>query len=422
VLEPQGTALFLLLMAVFGGLLWWVIVARQVVFRVLAACLTFVPAMLFGVAAVNKYYDYYQSWGAIVTDLTNRGVQKIPAVSALSASSPQQVNTVLGQSIDVKEAAQSGFLFETQVAGARSGVVRPVYVFLPPQYFRQSYASYRFPAVELLHGSPGEPQAWISALNVIPTLNSLIASNKAAPVVLVIPDADGGFKYSLQCLNQVGGIQDQTFLVDDLPSYIASTLRVQPAGKAWGIAGYSEGGFCAANLSLQNPDRFGYAGVLSGYFAPLDNRVGNPPHAVNPFPGSPALRVRNTPQKFVSMLGPNVQVPLFYLAAGRKDPADVLQARSFRQLLLQRQADVPLLIVPNGAHDATVWRAALQPMLGWMTTGLTRQAELANAAPMAAGQPGTPIAVTPSGAVPGSPVSPGLGGTLIPQLPKPRHS
>jgi hypothetical protein len=35
--------------------------ARQVAFRVLAACLAFVPAMLFGVAAVNKYYDYYQT-------------------------------------------------------------------------------------------------------------------------------------------------------------------------------------------------------------------------------------------------------------------------------------------------------------------------------------------------------------------------
>ncbi|HEY2263806.1 MAG TPA: hypothetical protein VGI96_14365 [Streptosporangiaceae bacterium] len=34
---------------------------RQLVFRVLAACLAFLPAMVFGVAAVNKFYDYYHS-------------------------------------------------------------------------------------------------------------------------------------------------------------------------------------------------------------------------------------------------------------------------------------------------------------------------------------------------------------------------
>ena len=34
--EPQGAGFFLLLMVVFGGLLVWVALARQLVFRVLA--------------------------------------------------------------------------------------------------------------------------------------------------------------------------------------------------------------------------------------------------------------------------------------------------------------------------------------------------------------------------------------------------
>ena len=49
--EPQGTGFFLLLMVVFAGLLVWVALARQVVFRVLAGCLAFIPAMVFGIAA-----------------------------------------------------------------------------------------------------------------------------------------------------------------------------------------------------------------------------------------------------------------------------------------------------------------------------------------------------------------------------------
>jgi len=62
-LEPQSPALFVLLIAIFGGLTWWLLATRRVAFRVLAACLAFVPAMVFGVLGVNKYYGYYQTEG-----------------------------------------------------------------------------------------------------------------------------------------------------------------------------------------------------------------------------------------------------------------------------------------------------------------------------------------------------------------------
>jgi predicted signal transduction protein with EAL and GGDEF domain len=57
-MEPQSAGLFVLLLGVFGVLLAWLALTKQPAFRVLAACLAFIPAMLFGMAAVNKYYDY----------------------------------------------------------------------------------------------------------------------------------------------------------------------------------------------------------------------------------------------------------------------------------------------------------------------------------------------------------------------------
>jgi hypothetical protein len=72
--EPQSTGLFILLLAVFCALLACVALAKQPVFRVLAASLAFIPAMLFGVVAVNKYYDYYQTWGAAAADLAGQGL------------------------------------------------------------------------------------------------------------------------------------------------------------------------------------------------------------------------------------------------------------------------------------------------------------------------------------------------------------
>ena len=75
-LEPQSTVLFVLLMVIFGGLMWPTIVARHVAFRVLAAGLAFLPAMLFGVLAVNKYYGYYQTWDAVLADMSDQGVTR----------------------------------------------------------------------------------------------------------------------------------------------------------------------------------------------------------------------------------------------------------------------------------------------------------------------------------------------------------
>ena len=39
-----------------------------------------------------------------------------------------------------------------------------------------------------------------------------------------------------------------------------------------------------------------------------------------------------------------------------------------------RLSEVPLTIINGGGHDASVWRAALEPMLAWMTPQLTHSA------------------------------------------------
>jgi len=386
VFEPQGTGFFLLLMVVFGGLLVWVALARQLVFRVLAACLAFLPAMVFGIAAVNKFYDYYQTWGGMINDLTGQGASSIPRYAAAGTGTNKQFDKNIGRVTSQAEDAQVGYLFQTSVAGVHSHITRDVYVYLPPQYFQKPFRHYKFPVIELLHGSPGNPQAWVDVMAVIPTYLSLLASHPKDAAVLVMPDTDGGRQYELQCLNNPGGIQDMTFIARDVPEVIARIARVQPPGRAWGVAGYSEGGYCAANIALQNPNRYGAAGVLSGYFAPVrsqvpaGNKPGGRPLKVNVFLGHPDLQFVNTPRAYVTSVPINEVLPAFWLAAGAQDKADVIAAENFRQLLQTRVANVPFMLVPDGGHQGSVWRAALGPMLRWMTPQLAQQAARADAA------------------------------------------
>jgi enterochelin esterase-like enzyme len=389
VLEPQGTLFFLLLMVVFAALLVWVALAKQIVFRIFAACLAFLPAMVFGIAAVNKYYDYYQTWGSLISDLSDSGGTSIPKVSEAGIGG-ESIEKQLSNTADMSEAADLGYLFQTTLTGAQSHITRDVYVWLPPQYFQSAYKHYRFPVIELLHGSPGDPSAWVNVLNVDATFLELMSEHKADPAVLVMPDTDGGQRYALQCLNYPGlkDLQDMTFVAQDVPDYISKQLRVQPPGRAWAVAGYSEGGYCAANIGLQYPYNFGYVGSLSGYFTltgnpsqiPEGGKPGARPVVYSPYKDNHNLFVKNSPAEFVFRLEVDLQLPQYWLAAGNEDTGDVQAAEQFQQFLQTRIADVPLDIVTGGGHQAKVWRAALTPMLEYMTPGLQNWALEADAA------------------------------------------
>ena len=384
--EPQGTGFFLLLLVVFGGLLIWVALVRQLVFRILAGCLAFLPAMVFGVAAVNKFYDYYQTWGGMINDLTGQGASSIPKYAAPGAGTNKQFDKNIGRVTSTAEDAQVGYLFQTSVAGVRSHLTRDVYVYLPPQYFQKRYAHYKFPVIELLHGSPGNPQAWVDVMGVIPTFLSLLgthperqrgaghAGHRRRPAVrAAVPQQPG--RHPGHDLRGAGCARGDR------------ADRPRPAaGPRLGAGRRLEGGYCAANIALQDPAGYGAAGVLSGYFSPVPSQVpagdkpGGKPRVVNVFAGRPALQQLNSPRWYITRVPINDELPAFWLAAGVEDRQDVTAAMNFKQLLLTRVANVPLDIVPGGGHQGSVWRAALDPMLKWMTPQLAQQAAKADAA------------------------------------------
>lgn len=379
-LEPQSTLFFLLLLAGFAGALWWLLATRHLILRAAAALLAFASATMFGVAVVNRYYDYYQTWGAAADDLTSQGVAA-EAVQGAVLGGVTETGTGFGaltaHHIDTAIARKLGLTLSLTVHGQVSKITRTVYVFLPPQYFwRGFYQKYHFPVIELIHGFPGQPSDWITVLGVNTLLDSLVRKHLASPAVLVMPDANGARGVSLQCLNQYRGPQDDTFLSRDLPAGISRDLRVQRPGTGWGIAGYSEGGFCAANLGLQHGRVYSFAGVLSGYFRPSDNQLGNPPREISAFGGSRAVARDNTPADLIRALPAGRPIPQFWLGAGLLDADDVRSARYFGQLLGIRQPAVTVRLVPGGGHTMLTWRLLLPPMLTWMTRGLAEQVEL----------------------------------------------
>jgi enterochelin esterase-like enzyme len=361
VFGPQGIVVFALLMLLFAGALFWLVRVRHVALKVIAGVLAFPPAMMCGIALVNDFYGYYESWDDAWRDLTNQAPASVARVPDLGA----RLDRVLQEAVHKRQARKNGFALETTLPGPQSRISRQGVVYLPPQYFQRPYAGQRFPVIELIHGSPGSPGDYEGRLKISGMLRKLISTHKAKPVVLVMPDANGGIDRSTQCLNTVRGEQDETYLAVDVPDAVAGRLRVERPGPAWGIAGFSEGGFCAANLALRHPDRYGAAASLSGYFEPL--RTNHLPRVVDPFAGDRTLRVANSPLKVLARVLPPSPLPHFWVMSGNAAQTDMVQAQAFMDLVKQYQPTAPFLVIKGGQHNYVAWREAFPRMFEWAT-------------------------------------------------------
>jgi S-formylglutathione hydrolase FrmB len=105
--------------------------------------------------------------------------------------------------------------------------------------------------------APPDVSAWVTAGNAMNTL-----AGKGVSVV-----APAGGAYSLYTnWEQDGSRQWETFLSSELPDWLAANKGLAPNGH--GIVGASQGGTGAMMMATFHPDRFRYAGSMSGFLSP----------------------------------------------------------------------------------------------------------------------------------------------------------
>ncbi|BBY40333.1 MPT51 antigen [Mycobacterium mantenii] len=114
-------------------------------------------------------------------------------------------------------------------------------------------------AVYLLDAFNAAPDVsnWVTAGNAMNTLGG-----KGVSVV-----APAGGAWSMYTnWEQDGSKQWDTFLSSELPDWLAANKGLAPGGHA--AVGASQGGYGAMALAAFHPDRFGFAGSLSGFLYP----------------------------------------------------------------------------------------------------------------------------------------------------------
>jgi enterochelin esterase-like enzyme len=229
-------------------------------------------------------------------------------------------------------------------------------VYLPPHYAREAAHGRRFPVLYLLHGDPGKPDIFIRAGALAVQEDVLLARRRIKPMIAVMPAGKSGLfgGTGTEWANAQGGPYEDYVLdvVRDVDRRFATVNDRQGRG----IAGLSEGGFGALNITLHHLGLFSVAESWSGYFN--ETRSG-------PFSSEPSSVIRaNSPAKYVPGLAGQIG-RLGYRAwiyQGQLDSNDPAHIRHMSDELHAAGAQVHYGFFPGG-HDWGLWRAQLPRML-----------------------------------------------------------
>ncbi len=141
---------------------------------------------------------------------------------------------------------------------------RDVSIYLPPSY--KTNGKRRYPVVYLLHGFTDSDDQWFGMrrhfIDVPVVADKALSSGAAREMILVMPNAYTAYQGSMYS-NSVTTGDWETFVTQDLVSYIDSHYRTIAAANSRGLAGHSMGGYGTIRIGMKHPEIFSCIYVLS---------------------------------------------------------------------------------------------------------------------------------------------------------------
>lgn len=312
------------------------------------------------------------SWQDLLGNQSTRGgvfagqrgaVALDPKAVAVSRAAEPAAGTVKA----VFHRAGDGFQ-KTTFKGPVSGITSQAYVWTPPQYDEQPHAY--FPVLELLHGVVGSPDGWIGPMNVVAHLEAAETQGDVFPYILVVPEVTPVRGHTSpwdneECSDVPGDADVDAWLTQDVRNLVIDHFRAEPGAAGWGLMGYSTGGFCAAKLVLQHPDRYRAAVSLSGYYRPDSLEIST----------DDALERADNPLWLIGHTR-TPPVSLLMTASGqdRVDPAGeaARMIAAAKANPLAAATDVESFVAPlGGGHNQSAWEKMLPTAFTWLSQRLT---------------------------------------------------
>jgi enterochelin esterase family protein len=251
-----------------------------------------------------------------------------PGSLALVPGTPPEV----WEERDVPHGVVRQHWYESRLVGVR----RNFFVYTPPGY---TQGNAKYPVLYLIQGSGDTAEAWTRTGRAHVIYDNLIASGKAVPAIVVMPD--GQYVKGTTTAPQQNILSLFTSeLIQEVIPLVEREYRVSSSPKDRAIAGLSSGANQSAAVGLNHPEVFSQVGPFSGgnmFKDDVQERYAR--FLANPAASQKGLR-------------------LFWIAIGQDDRAvDVI--KGFSGFLDQQQIKHTVTFTP-GAHTWPVWRRNLR--------------------------------------------------------------
>lgn len=340
--------------------------------------------------AVNAAGSFYPTLGSLL------GTSPNPEEGTVADAGPDGRD--LGRTLPTlanRAGTGRGSLLHLTVTGRRTGLTRDVDVYLPAVYTAPDWADFRFPVLEWIPHFPGEPRQVATLYGLPDVLDQEIGAHRMPPAVVIVPDPNGEprLTHDSECVDEVGGDADDTYLSADLRGWALSRLRVRADREGWAVAGWSSGGYCALNLTARHPQWFSVAVSMSGYDAtPHDVETGDL------FRGRADIRHAND----VSATLREHPSPVRLLVTADASASDERAALDRLRAAAGPPVELTTWLLPPEGHNLNAVRAELPAVLGWLDTQLGSPVRVSAPPPGQVTAPSLPPWPLPDTGTPGS--------------------
>ena len=213
--------------------------------------------MTSGVVEPGAYRYVFVVNGVGVIDPRNTAISE-------SNTTTWSVATVPGSDVMDTKNVPHGAVASVYYQSSALGRTRRMHVYTPPGY---ELGKDKDPVFYLLHGSGDCDDSWTSVGRANFILDNLIASNKAKPMIVVMPaghtSATGGGRGAAAAGGAPPRDEFAEDFLKDLMPYIEKNYRVVADRAHRAIAGLSMGGSQTLNIGVPNLEKFAYIGVYS---------------------------------------------------------------------------------------------------------------------------------------------------------------
>jgi S-formylglutathione hydrolase FrmB len=312
---------------------------------------------------INVYFAEYPTLGALagadgdISPLT--GSVRRPSASAATPVVDRWTGPATGKSQ----------VLTTPIPGTASGfAARDAYVYLPAAY--SSPSPPLLPVVVLVSGQPGGPQDWIVSGQLQTQLDQFAAANGGLAPVTVVVDPNGPKDTITMCMDSDIARAD-TYLSQDVPSWITSELGVDANHAHWAFGGFSYGGTCAIQMATRHTQLYPSFIDISGEREPAIS-ADRTQTIQAAFGGDAAGFDALTP---LTLLSQHRYPDVWGFFAVGADDGEFLPAMTEVSAAAQKAGmTVHTQTVPGQGHSWAVPEAVILPALEWLgpRLGLTR--------------------------------------------------